>query len=150
MPLGREGKLWMGAARKHRLAREACSAAGDARCSTIGGVAPGRRGTSLAGPLYVVSLDPRIRPDPSRLKRILKAGGGRVWSEEALPPNQGGGGGGGGGVIALVPAEASAADCALLGEARAAGVPCVSPEFVIEQLTRKTPRGLEAFAVGAV
>ena len=126
-PFGREGTdtLWMGAPRAHRLLRE-------------------QRGkpTSLASHLYVLSLDKRLRPDHARLKRILKAGGGRIWSEEALPPQENGRDAE---TIVLVPNEATVDDCALMRDALERGVACVPPEYVIEQLTQRAPRGVDAF-----
>ena len=115
--------------RAHRLARE-----------SKGFVASLATGAFL----YVVSNDPRLKPKAERLKSILRAGGARLWSEEALPHQERDTGQ----MIALVPPEASA-DTAfpLLQEARARGVPCVQPDFVIEQLVARVPRGIEDFLV---
>ena len=126
-PLGGGAKLWMGAPRHHRVERERTVHAG-----------------SLAGPLYVLSLDKRMRPEGPRLKRILRAGGGRVWHEEALPYQERGGDGGGE-VIVIVPAEATVDDCPLMRHAAARGVACVPPDYVVQKLTHRVPRGVEAF-----
>lgn len=72
--------------------------------------------------------------------------GGRVWHEEALPHQERGGRGG---MLVVLPPEATAADNALLREANERDVPCVPPEYIIERLTQRDPRGTDAFRIMA-
>ena len=64
----------------------------------------------------------------------------QVLTEEVLPP--------GPPVTAVVvPKGAKSTTCPLMAQARLQGVPCVLPDFVIEQLTQCSPRSLEASAI---
>jgi hypothetical protein len=75
--------------------------------------------------------------------------GGRVWHEEALPPppppqQQRGRGSD---ALVILPPEAATDDCTLVREARERGVPCVTSEYIIEQLTQRLPRGVADFLI---
>ena len=96
----------------------------------------------LAGPLFVLSKDQRMKPEEPRLRRIIKAGGGRLWIEEAVPQENAQQD-----TIVIVPAGATADDCKLVGEAAARDLPCVSPEYIVDRLTQREPRGVDAFRI---
>jgi hypothetical protein len=120
---GKGGKLWLGAPRDHRRRREA--AAADQK-------PPG----AFASWTFVLAHGTRpIKRE--QLGRIVRAGGGRVWREEALPHQEQHN------LIVVLPEDAEL-EHPLWREARARDVPCVPPDFVVEQLTLKHPRGVEA------
>jgi len=115
-----KGTLWLGAPRQHRLRRE----------SGLDG--------PFAGRLFVVGQG--TQPAPEVLRKILTAGGATVctsddWAHTELV------------AAAIVKVGATRTTDALVAQAWARATPCVPPEFVIEQLTQREPRGLAMFAL---
>ena len=115
-----KGTLWLGAPRQHRLRRES-----------------GQDGP-FAGRLFVVGQG--TQPAPEVLGKILTAGGATVctsdgWAHAELV------------AAAIVKVGATRTTDALVAQAWARAAPCVPPEFVIEQLTQREPRGLAMFAL---
>ena len=100
---------------------------------------------SLVGWTYVLSLDERLKPNARRLRSIIRAGGGRVWEEEALPHQEDCSN-----VLVVLPKEILAGaeerdGNPLRRSALERGVACVPPEYLIERLTQCAPRGVAAF-----
>ena len=120
-----KGTLWLGAPRHHRLRRQ--------------GGADG----AFSGMRVAVACG--TQPDHQTLRKILACGGADVVMEEALaqalapgqqPPT-----------AVIVPRGATSATCSMMGEARLHGIPCVPPEYIIEQLTQHSPGSLGAHAI---